>query len=342
MSLKRTMGGEELGDEANKKIRMEYDPSIPEVRFLIEHHEAGAVIGKGGSKVVAIREATNCVLNIQKNESKQAHAPKQRVLLLKGSVENMAVAVQMMTTFWIEAANARAETTGDPAISDYSVKILLHKFQSGCIIGKAGVRIKELQSTTGARVQISNDCLPNSSEKAMSVSGTVDQVYAAALQAITLLVENPPRQNGSLIPYDPSTPAFPTAFPTNTYNPYQQPQLQAAAAYNAPNPYLPASANSYANLSAPSPQALAAAYGSPSGMAFSSQRLVIPSHMAGTIIGKGGYKIRELNQQSGTTIQIAKSDSSTPGERMVTVTGPSENISTAIVLLQQIIEQGVQ
>lgn len=170
----------------------------------------------------------------------------------------------------------------------------------------------------------------------MSVSGTVDQVYAASLQAITLLIANPPRQNGSLVPYDPSSPAYPT-----TYNPYQQPQLQAAPAYNAPNPYLPASATSYANLSAPSPQALAAAYGG-SGMAFSSQRLVIPSHMAGAIIGKGGYKIRELNQQSGTTIQIAKPDSSTPGERLVTVTGPSENISTAVVLLQQIIEQGHQ
>ena len=50
----------------------------------------------------------------------------------------------------------------------------------GAIIGKAGAAIKSLQADTGARVQVSNETLPQSSEKTVSMGAHTNRAHLTA------------------------------------------------------------------------------------------------------------------------------------------------------------------
>lgn len=68
-----------------------------------------------------------------------------------------------------------------------------------------------------------------------------------------------------------------------------------------------------------------------------SQQIYIPIDMIGAIIGKGGSKINEIRQMSGSAIKINE-DETQNGERMVTVTGSPEANQTALYLIYQKID----
>ncbi|KAI7907804.1 uncharacterized protein BX663DRAFT_425434 [Cokeromyces recurvatus] len=63
------------------------------------------------------------------------------------------------------------------------------------------------------------------------------------------------------------------------------------------------------------------------------QNISIPSDMVGCIIGKGGSKISEIRQLSGSRISIAKVPHDDSGERMFTIQGTPEANERALYLL---------
>lgn len=84
-----------------------------------------------------------------------------------------------------------------------------------------------------------------------------------------------------------------------------------------------------------------------------TQQIYIPNDMVGAIIGKGGTKINEIRQMSGSMIRINEPNEEVPGgaeagpggatgpsgtERMVTITGTPESNQMALYLLYQRIE----
>ena len=94
-------------------------------------------------------------------------------------------------------------TTQYKDTSEYTLKLLIHKFLAGCIIGKGGSIIRELQSATGARISLSSDKLGTSTEKSVSISGSSEVIHEAVSRVLTQLKENPLRQGSSSIPYVP-------------------------------------------------------------------------------------------------------------------------------------------
>eukprot|EP00457_Paulinella_chromatophora_P008008 gb/GEZN01008035.1/.p1 GENE.gb/GEZN01008035.1/~~gb/GEZN01008035.1/.p1 ORF type:complete len:232 (-),score=32.38 gb/GEZN01008035.1/:371-1066(-) len=64
-----------------------------------------------------------------------------------------------------------------------------------------------------------------------------------------------------------------------------------------------------------------------------SEQLVIPAGVAGAIIGKGGITIKEIKAVSGCNLRL--SDTSREAtERIVTVTGPTQRIGTAVGMIR--------
>jgi hypothetical protein len=83
----------------------------------------------------------------------------------------------------------------------------------------------------------------------------------------------------------------------------------------------------------------------PSGGGEATERLSIPSSMVGLIIGKGGEKIKELQQRSGARIQIIREpeQNPNPNEKIVLIHGTSDSVTHAKSLLNTLIfakEQG--
>lgn len=69
-----------------------------------------------------------------------------------------------------------------------------------------------------------------------------------------------------------------------------------------------------------------------------SQSVLVPHDMVGSIIGKGGVKVNEIRQMSGSTIKINDSDRGVAVNRTITVTGTPEGNQMALMLMYQRIE----
>ncbi|XP_072038598.1 heterogeneous nuclear ribonucleoprotein K-like isoform X2 [Amphiura filiformis] len=84
-------------------------------------------------------------------------------------------------------------------------------------------------------------------------------------------------------------------------------------------------------------------YGGGGGMdnsgPITSQQVTIPKDLAGSIIGQGGQRIRQIRQDSNAKIKI---DEPQPGsnDRIITITGTQEQITNAQYLLQRSVKQG--
>ncbi|KAK9456871.1 hypothetical protein V1511DRAFT_495531 [Dipodascopsis uninucleata] len=63
-----------------------------------------------------------------------------------------------------------------------------------------------------------------------------------------------------------------------------------------------------------------------------TQQIYIPNDMVGAIIGKGGAKINEIRQLSGSSIKINEPQENS-NERLVTITGTSESNQIALYML---------
>ena len=59
-------------------------------------------------------------------------------------------------------------------------------------------------------------------------------------------------------------------------------------------------------------------------------RLVVPASQCGSLIGKGGSKIKEIREITGASIQVASEMLPNSTERAVTVSGGSEAITQCI------------
>lgn len=280
-----------------------------EVRVLVENPQVGAIIGKSGANVKRIREETGAGLSILKTEA-NAKQVKERVMVLKGQTAQIAKALHLVAERMVESAAERKEKKDEKDIKDdksITLRLLVHRYAVGAIIGKAGQVIKETQQETNTRVQVSNDPLPQSTEKTVSVSGSPANVYQAVSRLLVQLRDNQPSKPQRVTHYVPGQQLMVTPMYAG-FSPYQAQLMYQAQSQYGQQPT-------------------------------SRQELAIPTNTAGGIIGKGGAVIRDIRMQSGTQISIADPDNANPNERVVSIQGSPQGIATAIYLIRQLVEQ---
>jgi poly(rC)-binding protein 2/3/4 len=71
----------------------------------------------------------------------------------------------------------------------YPLRLLIPHILIGSIIGKGGVRIREIQEASGARLNASDACLPLSTERSLVILGVADAVHIATYYVAVTLVE---------------------------------------------------------------------------------------------------------------------------------------------------------
>jgi len=345
--------GDESGDDFNKKFKVEEDGTEGirekkefEARFLIEKRIMGLIIGKGGSRIKAMREETGVYASILKVKQPQESSP-ERVMVLQGKTEQISHAIRNVVQLILDNALEREQKNNgaaepSAAINTTKITILCDVTQAGAIIGKGGATIKQTQADTGAKMQVSKDALPGSTERSCQLTGTIDVLEASCLMVLNQLKEYPATtsktihyvpNNGIAVPSPYG--ADPSGFGQYAPPPAQQQfgqhfQHQQAPFGGVPSPY-GQTADHFAPPQQPSqagPQ--------------SKQQIAIPTMCAGGVIGKGGHRIREIQAQSETTIQIAPADAASPLERIVSISGPSSGIQTAVALIRHAVEQEYQ
>lgn len=204
----------------------------------------------------------------------------------------------------------------------------------GTVIGRQGLKIKQIQDSSGVRMVAQKEMLPQSTERIVEVTGTPEGLQKAVWEISKCLIDDEQRGYGTVL-----------------YNPVMRAQAGASMlgnGFNGGN----GGGRSYnrtgsgADFAEPSynrrPPGDVAPRPPPThtedGEELQTQNISIPSDMVGCIIGRQGSKISEIRKSSGARISIAKAPHDESGERMFTITGTPANNEKALYLLYENLE----
>uniref|UniRef100_A0A3Q1IEY4 K Homology domain-containing protein n=1 Tax=Anabas testudineus TaxID=64144 RepID=A0A3Q1IEY4_ANATE len=275
------------------------------LRLLMHGKEVGSIIGKKGETVKKMREESGARINISEGSS------PERIVTITGPTEGIFRAFSLIAQKFeedITVAMANSNVTSKPPVT---LRLVFPGSQCGSLIGKGGSKIKEIRETTGAQVQVAGDMLPDSTERAVTISGTPQAITQCVRHICSVMLESPPK--GATIPYRPK------AIPAGAHAVLApQHSAQQCNSDKVDKVGQLRSLSYFTGLDATAPT--------------SSQELAIPNDFIGCIIGRQGSKINEIRQVSGAHIKIA---SATDGSamRQVTITGSPASISVAQYLI---------
>ncbi|ORX97772.1 hypothetical protein K493DRAFT_215367 [Basidiobolus meristosporus CBS 931.73] len=288
------------------------------LRSIVLVKEAGIIIGKGGSSVKEIRERACARINI----SEQVSGVPDRVLTVSGPIDTIAKAYSLVAQKLIDDSNDPSQSASPQGAT---IRLLVPHTRMGSVIGKGGSKIKEIQEASGAKLNASEEMLPNSTERTITVVGVPDAIHIAVYHIAQILQEYMDRPLPNHIPYRPQ-PRFPMMYgPMPGMSP-------PPAFYGHPGPH----GGGYPPMPPMNREMGGGPHGH-SGPGSQSQQIFIPNDMVGCIIGKGGSKINEIRHMSGSHIKIAEPQGNT-NERLVTITGTPESNQMALYLLYNRLE----
>lgn len=218
-----------------------------------------------------------------------------------------------------------ANTTGNAMVT---LRLLISHNLMGTVIGRQGAKIKYIQDATGVRMTASKTLLPQSTERVVDVRGTVEGIHAAMLEIGRCLMEDKDRAYGTIL-YNP-TKAGSSSSSSNGGD-HRRGSGGGGGLSGAMLEFNGGNARRRSSHTAGAAAAATAAFLDDPNIR--TQHISIPSDMVGCIIGKGGAKIAEIRQLSGSRISIAKIPHDETGERMFTIQGTSEANERALYLL---------
>ncbi|KAF2444235.1 hypothetical protein P171DRAFT_29013 [Karstenula rhodostoma CBS 690.94] len=351
------------------------------LRACIGTSEAATIIGKGGENVTQIRRLSGAKCTV----SDYSRGAVERILTVSGQVDAVSKAFGLI----VRTLNQEdLETASTGTSKSYPMRLLIPHILIGSIIGKGGVRIREIQEASNAKLNASDTMLPNSGERSLVVLGVADAVHIAVYYVAQTLVEQLTERFGgpaasqyatrsgtaanvvpggmSVQPYVPQPAGGQYNYPDNYRRQQAHPAQRTPVhgqhpgqyamhgqapqqAYGQPAMPYGAGSPARAHYGAPTPQPgpygghpaapVAHAHGAvPAQTPVQvpgqplTQQIYIPNDMVGAIIGKGGAKINEIRQLSGSVIKINEPTDNS-NERLVTITGTQECNQMALYML---------
>ncbi|XP_045210008.1 poly(rC)-binding protein 3-like isoform X3 [Mercenaria mercenaria] len=341
-------------------------PSILTVRMIMQGKEVGSIIGKKGDNIKKYREDSGAKINISDGSC------PERIVTITGTTENIHKAFTMICSKFEEQPSIFQDLQNTPTVPKppVTLRLVVPASQCGSLIGKGGIKIKEIRESTGASIQVASEMLPNSTERAVTVSGTAEAVTACIKVVCNIMLESPPK--GATIPYRPKPAVPPVVYAGGQAFVIQSPQMPVPppaefgpvkmmdSMYDSrlyamkqlnklnqmslgqpvpmlpPTAYLPVSAApGYAPIPFQQRHIQNGPIPTPNGQ--QTHEMNIPNDLIGCIIGRGGQKINEIRQISGANIKISNAEEGCP-DRKVTITGTPETIGMAQYLINTSME----
>ncbi|KAL5009868.1 hypothetical protein ScPMuIL_012173 [Solemya velum] len=334
--------------------KMVQNDSIPSsmltVRMIMQGKEVGSIIGKKGDNIKKFREDSGAKINISDGSC------PERIVTITGSTDSIYKAFTMICKKFEEDLQ-QTPTVPKPPVT---LRLVVPASQCGSLIGKGGSKIKEIRENTGASIQVASEMLPNSTERAVTISGTADAITECIRNICNIMLESPPK--GATIPYRPKPAIPPVIFAGGQAYTIQgqmampsTPELSKLHQLSLGQavPLMPAVAQTMlpgedthwilillileaVRLLINAPGLTAINFPRPANPAVQNSQqtheMNIPNDLIGCIIGRGGQKINEIRQLSGANIKISNAEEGSP-DRKVTITGTPETIGLAQYLI---------
>ncbi|KAK9768752.1 RNA binding protein, heterogenous nuclear RNP-K like protein [Basidiobolus ranarum] len=301
------------------------------LRALVSTKEAGVIIGKAGKNVAELREITG----VKAGVSKVVQGVHDRVLSVTGSLDGVAQAYSMIAQTMLEnpittsppttpVSPVKPTTTGSA-----SIRLLISHNLMGTIIGRQGIKIKQIQDISGVRMVASKEMLPQSTERIVEVQGSVEAIKVAVWEIGKCLIEDWERGVGTVL-YNPAV-RLNTSYARHPEHGARREYTRTGNGSDFSRPLADGRNTNDTHMANNRPAF-------PNNVNMTTQQISIPSDMVGCIIGKGGSKISEIRRLSGSRISIAKVPHNETGERMFTIIGTPESNEKALFLLYSQLE----
>ncbi|VEN44245.1 unnamed protein product [Callosobruchus maculatus] len=338
-----TMDQKPFNDDSNVTIT---------IRLIMQGKEVGSIIGKKGEIVKRFREESGAKINISDGSC------PERIVTVIGSTSAIFKAFTLICKKFEEFQEINSSNASGVPRPPITLRLVVPASQCGSLIGKGGSKIKEIREVTGASIQVASEMLPNSTERAVTISGTGEAITQCIYHICNVMLESPPK--GATIPYRPKPqvggPVILAGGQAYTIQGNYAVPAHTDVASLGKNPLAGLAALGLGGL-APSgagglsPAALAALAGSQlrtantrggGGGAAGQQNtnaqtheMTVPNELIGCIIGKGGTKIAEIRQISGAMIRISNCDDREGGssDRTITISGNPDAVALAQYLI---------
>uniref|UniRef100_A0A8C7DE97 Heterogeneous nuclear ribonucleoprotein K n=1 Tax=Oncorhynchus kisutch TaxID=8019 RepID=A0A8C7DE97_ONCKI len=374
---------EDMEEEQAFKRSRNTDEMV-ELRVLLQSKNAGAVIGKGGKNIKALRTDYNASVSVPDSSG------PERILSVSADIETIGEILLKIIPTLEEYQHYNGIDF------DCELRLLIHQSLAGGIIGVKGTKIKELRENTQTTIKLFQECCPHSTDRVVLVGGKPDRVVDCIKVILELVSEAPIK--GRAQPYDPNfydetydyggfTMMFEErgrrpmgGFPVRGRGGFERmppgrggrPMPPSRRDYEdlsprrGPPPPLPTRGRGGSrarNLPLPLPppprggsdrrgrpgdryDSMVSDLGILSGRGSYSDiggpvittQVTIPKDLAGSIIGKGGQRIKQIRHESGASIKI---DEPLEGseDRIITINGTQDQIQNAQYLLQNSVKQ---
>jgi len=194
--MKRPLDDEEVmgGNDGDPPKRRRGEGPRVELRVLLQSKNAGAIIGKGGTNIKRLRTDFKASVTVP-----DSNGP-ERVLTV--SAELGTVLEVLLDVIPSLEDGGDLQYKNKHGEFDCETRMIVHQSQAGCIIGRAGFKVKELREKTGAGIKVYSTCCPNSTDRIVGITGKRKVVVGCVEEIIELLQSAPPK--GPIQPYDPS------------------------------------------------------------------------------------------------------------------------------------------
>nr|XP_013013625.1 heterogeneous nuclear ribonucleoprotein K [Cavia porcellus] len=319
---------EDMEEEQAFKRSRNTDEMV-ELRILLQSKNAGAVIGKGGKNIKALRTDYNASVSVPDSSG------PERILSISADIETIGEILKKIIPTLEEGLQLPSPTATSqlPLESDAveclnyqhykgsdfdcELRLLIHQSLAGGIIGVKGAKIKELREV-----------------KAFLFSAIFHKIHIGVCECMNCNYSKyctfrdlmaydrrgrPGDRYDGMVGFS-ADETWDSAIDTWSPSEWQMAyEPQGGSGYDY----------SYAGGRG--------SYGDLGGPIITTQ-VTIPKDLAGSIIGKGGQRIKQIRHESGASIKI---DEPLEGseDRIITITGTQDQIQNAQYLLQNSVKQ---
>jgi len=291
---KRQLENEEIAG-SSKRIRTG-DETV-EVCLLLPSNFMGQVIGKGGETIKSIRAESGASIYTLKFMENIG----ERTAKVSGTIEQVCTAIRMIIDIVAK---------DNPAIT------LLSEYTNlGALIGKQGVNIKQIREESGARIFITKECIGNSTQKEIQISGEYECVTKAIETVVCYLAE---ARNPTRISYVPGNILGVGRMLGGGGGRFNQLLVGGAGGMN---------------------QDMGLQDQGPSVCRIETT-MWVPKEVIGQIIGRGGANIKDVRMRSSANVYVdAGEDGDESLERKITIKGRREAINIACSMIENLANQ---
>ncbi|KAF8821154.1 putative Rna-binding protein Nova-1 [Cardiosporidium cionae] len=313
------------------------------LRLLVSNVVAGSVIGKTGHTLEALQAQSGSSIKVFTNV---VHFPgtHERIVVIAGTQEQMILALNLIIDKIEEAATNHSKVTTPPQSGRITVRLLLPRSAAAAVIGKGGQKIRQLQESSQASLQISSreDAV---SERVATIIGECPTVRVAAAGVAEIIQSDCTLKNYLLLDYGNSIVpppvaalpggALPGHFGAGKINAYA-----STTPYAPPlSPFAIYGGNRTNGLQQPAASRSAL---HPEKLQRNCEVFIhIPDEFVGSVIGKNGSFLGEIMSISGARVRISQKGELIPGttDRECKISGSVRNVHSAHILLLQRLEQ---